>query len=94
MAKEYEPGNIERAIVAGDYEAALEAVALKTARTLDKCESTRDVRPLCGALFEVMDRMQQANPGRTNSVTPLDAILAEAERILANPGGNAIDPRE
>lgn len=93
MPNSYEPGNIERAVTARDYTAALEAVAVKTARTLDTCNSTRDIRPLVGALFETIDKLQQANPGRGNGITPLDAILAEAERILANPGGSAGDPR-
>lgn len=82
------PGDIEQAILAGDYQKALQAVGVKVARTLDRCESTRDIRPLVGALFETMDKMHQYNLVGTNGKTPLDDILEEAERILANPGGD------
>ena len=82
------PGDIEQAILARDYQKALQAVALKVARTLDRCESTRDIRPLVGAFFETMDKLHQYNFVSVNGKTPLDSILEEAERILANPGGD------
>lgn len=94
MPKEQQPGAIEAAITAGDYPQALEAVALKVARILDRCESTRDIRPLVGALFETMDKMHQYNLVSANGKTPLDSILEEAERILANPRGDTKEESE
>lgn len=84
-------GPIAQAVSDKNTIAALEAIALKTAQTLDNCGSTRDIRPLVGALLVTMDRLQQMNPGRGNGPTPLDQILAEAERVLQHAGGNLED---
>lgn len=81
-------GPIAQAVSDKNTIAALEAIALKTAQTLDNCGSTRDIRPLVGALLVTMDRLQQMNPGRGNGPTPLDQILAEAERVLQHAGGD------
>lgn len=73
---------------------AFQAVGLKVARILDRCECTRDIRPLVGALFETIDKINKYSLEHNNGRTPLDAILEEAEYILANPDTEPKDENE
>ena len=81
MSKAQQPGAIESAFLDNDYETMLHAVGAKLARRLDKCESSRDCRPLANGLLEVTERLQHQQ-AVNDTDTPLDRILREAEQLL------------
>ena len=77
------PVSIEEAWRNGDEPALIAAVVQKYARVLDMTDSGRDIKPLASGMFEAMDRLKAINAS-SGCATPLDNILAEAEKVLAN----------
>ena len=77
------PLSIEEAWRNGDEQSVIAAVVQKYARVLDMTDSGRDIKPLASGMFEAMDRLKAINAS-TGTNTPLDSILAEAEKVLAN----------
>lgn len=63
----------------GDLDVA-RAVAAKYAKTLDACESARDVKPLATGLFEAIDRINalEARDAKSTERTPLVQVLERA----------------
>lgn len=60
----------------GDEIALTEAVVAKYAKTLDACESARDLKPLASGLFEAVDRLNALKAAKSKQeATPLARIL-------------------
>lgn len=73
--------SIASALRNGDDLDVARAVAAKYAKTLDACESARDVKPLATGLFEAIDRINalEARDGAANERTPLVRVLSRAD---------------
>ena len=60
----------------GDEIALIEAVIAKYAKTLDACESARDIKPLASGMFEAIDRLNAIKAANVSEQeTPLAKIL-------------------
>ena len=60
----------------GDEIALTEAVVAKYAKTLDACESARDLKPLASGMFEAIARLNSLKAARADKEqTPLARIL-------------------
>lgn len=57
-------GTIERAVVDGDDLAAIDAVLAKVARTLDECNSARDIKALSITIIDGIARRRELGGGR------------------------------
>lgn len=59
-------------------------VALKYAKTLDACESARDVKPLASGLFETIDRINalKSKDEKSMQSTPLVRVMTHANTNL------------
>lgn len=79
-----EPVSIEQAWGRGDELGMVAAVVRKYARVLDMTDAGRDIKPLATGLFEAVDRYHAMELAQGKTDTPLSAILAEAETIIAN----------
>lgn len=77
------PKSIEEAWRNSDEAAVVAAVIQKYARVLDMTDSGRDIKPLATGMFAAIDRLKAIHASGDTS-TPLDAILAEAEKVLKN----------
>lgn len=78
------PVSIETAWRDGDELAMVGAVVQKYARVLDMTDAGRDIKPLATGLFEAVDKYHALEAAAGKNETPLTAILAEAETIIAN----------
>ena len=69
----------------GDEIALTEAVVAKYAKTLDACESARDLKPLASGLFEALDRLNSLKAAKSKQeATPLARILKMDELRVAS----------
>lgn len=76
-------GPIEKAIVRGDDIEAIDAVLAKCARTMDECESARDIKALSITIIDGIARRRELGGGKEPSaadVTPIEDIIAERAR--------------
>ena len=76
-------GPIERAIVQGDDIQAIDAVLAKCARTMDECESARDIKALSITIIDGIARRRELGGGKAPDgapVTPIEEVIAERAR--------------
>lgn len=79
------PDSIELAWASKDELTVTSAVIQKYARVLDMTDSGRDIKPLATGLFEAVDRYNALlESNDDNKSSPIDDILAEAEKVLAD----------
>ena len=79
------PESIEQAWAENDELGVARAVVRKYARVLDMTDSGRDIKPLATGMFEAIDRVHVLEAAHgVETMTPLAAILAEAEAAIAN----------
>ena len=78
------PVSIETMWRNGDELGMVGAVVQKYARVLDMTDAGRDIKPLATGLFEAVDKYHALEAASGKHETPLNAILAEAETIIAN----------
>ena len=76
--------SIEQAWRNGDELAMAHEIVCKYARVLDMTDAGRDIKPLATGLFEAVDKYHALEAAEGKRETPLNAILAEAETIIAN----------
>lgn len=77
--------SLEEAWTNGGELAVTKQAIRKYAQVIDVTESGRDMKPLISGMFEAIDRLNMLEEKQAASVdTPLAAILAEAETVLAN----------
>lgn len=76
--------SIESAWRNGDEIAMAYEIVSKYARVLDMTDSGRDIKPLATGLFEAVEKYHALEAASGKHETPLNAILAEAETIIAN----------
>ena len=77
------PGPIERAVVEGDDLEAINAVLAKVSRTLDECNSARDIKALAITVIDGVTRRRELGGSREPEdarVIPLKAVGDERER--------------
>ena len=80
-----DPKSIEQAWIDGDELELHSAIVQKYARVLDMTDSGRDIKPLATGLFEAVDRYRALlESNNVDEDIPLNNILAEAERVLAD----------
>lgn len=77
--------SLEEAWTNGGELAVTRQAIRKYAQVIDVTESGRDMKPLISGMFEAIDRLNTLEAEQAANVdTPLAAILAEAETVLAN----------
>ena len=83
IPKNTKAASVEQAIIANDWEAARYAMAVKLGRMFDHTDSARDVKAISLSLAPLVDACEAGARGEIKS-TPLESILAEAEKVLAD----------
>ena len=83
IPKNTEAASVEQAILESDWQAARYAMAVKLGRMFDHTDSARDVKAISLSLAPLVDACESSDRGDITA-TPLDNILAEAEKVLAN----------
>ena len=83
ITKNTKEASVEQAIIDNDWAAARFAMAVKLGRMFDHTDSARDVKAISLSLAPLVDACESSDRGG-NVATPLDNILAEAEKVLAN----------
>lgn len=80
-------GPIERAVVEGDDLQAVNAVLAKVSRTLDECNSARDIKALAITVIDGVTRRRELGGGRDRDEGPRPLVEEVAsERRLAFGG--------
>ena len=83
IPKNTEAASVEKAILDNDWGSARYAMAVKLGRMFDHTDSARDVKAISLSLTPLVDACEAATRGDVKE-TPLDSILAEAEKVIAN----------
>ena len=83
IPKSTKAASVEKAIVNNDWDAARYAMAVKLGRMFDHTDSARDVKAISLSLAPLVDACEAGARGKSKS-TPLESILAEAEKVLAD----------
>ena len=83
IPKNTESASVEQAILANDWGAARYAMAVKLGRMFDHTDSARDVKAISLSLAPLVDACESGTRGDATE-TPLESILAEAEKVIAN----------
>lgn len=76
-------GPIERAVVDGDDLKAIDAVLAKVSRTLDECNSARDIKALAITVIDGITRRRELGGGREPDEAerpPLEVVSDERAR--------------
>lgn len=76
-------GPIERAVVEGDDLEAINAVLAKVSRTLDECNSARDIKALAITVIDGVSRRRELGGGKDTEEAPsppLRVVGDERER--------------
>ena len=76
-------GPIERAVVKGDDVEAIDAVLVKVARTLDRCNSARDIKALSITIIDGVARRRELGGGKEPEECerpPFEVVSDERER--------------
>lgn len=76
-------GPVERAVVEGDDLAAINAVLAKVSRTLDECNSARDIKALAITVIDGVTRRRELGGGRDADEGPRPLVEeVTGERVL------------
>lgn len=77
------PGPVERAVVDGDDLEAINRVLEKCARTLDECDSARDIKALSITVIDGIARRRELGGGREPQARerpPIEVVTDERRR--------------